>query len=836
MFIKSITLKGFKSFPKKTHIKLDQGLAVLVGPNGSGKSNIVDAILWVLGEQSYKSLRSETMTDLIFTGNKTQQQSDSAEVFLEFDNSKKLIPLEYSYFTIGRTLSRDGYSGYLINGKSAQLHKLREVLSEAALGKGLYSVISQGEIENVLAAKPEERREMIDEALGILKHKTRKRKVIKKIDNINEKIVRVKDVHREIKRQLAPLEKQAKDLRRYNDISDEIKIVENHIQVENLNKLKSSWDEIENQIVDKTKEKNKLSSAISEKTKLLSDKKQDFKNLMSDTDDTGSYREEIIKINERFRGIKMLVTEKQKNINSKISYIEKEIRSKSELLKNNISDKSGNTLFDELKNIFGPDNNILKTLQQSMDGEMQSVIAESLEHTFDYISKANLRYLFTDQMIHEHESIDDTRSKPISSFVKLSEKPKISNLLNIIHVTKNMRDSIELSKKYKGSYIFVSDDGVVLPFGIIRKPNTNNHKIDMDEEISLNGKNREKLINDLKKEETVYQAKIDILNNLSKIIDRSLELIDKTDKKHKTKKTDFGESFRKKEREVEQIEDEIILLEKHQTHISEIIHEIELEKAGIKAEVDICIKNITEFDNVPLDYKINEYNKNKIKVENNIKAKRKSKAEYLNNLKLNLKNIGLVNPIATNEFEELSARNEYYSNQLNDLEKGKSEMKKIIKELDELVIKTFNNSFPMIEESFAKIIGKFFPEGNGNLKTTDDDVIQCGIDITVQPKGKNLQKLSLLSGGERSMAALAFILSLFLSRITPFCIMDEVDAALDDINLSRLINLFREISNKTQLVLITHQKKTMEAADFIYGISLDPNGSSVVLSQKVKHR
>jgi len=441
-----------------------------------------------------------------------------------------------------------------------------------------------------------------------------------------------------------------------------------------------------------------------------------------------------------------------------------------------------------------------------------------------------------DHMIHEYDPIDDPRSKPISAFVKLAETPKISKLLNIIYITSNMRDSIELSKKYKGSYIFVSDEGVVLPFGVIRKSNANNDGIEIEEEIPLLAKDREEILKDLKKEETEYQTKIDILNNINKIIDRSLGIIDKTDKKLKIKKNDFGESFRNKEKEFEQIEDETTLLKNNQIKISEMIHGIELSKARIKAEVDICVKNITELDNVSLDHAINEHKKNKIKIENNIKVKGKSKAEYLNNLKLNLKNIGLVNPIASHELEELSARNDYYANQLNDLEKGKSEMKKVIKELDELVIKTFNSSFSIIAESFNEIIGKFFPEGKGSLKTTDDDVIQCGIDISVQPKGKNLQKLSLLSGGERSMTALAFILSLFLSRITPFCIMDEVDAALDDINLMRLINIFKEISHKTQLVLITHQKKTMEAASFIYGVSLDPNGSSVILSHKVKHR
>ena len=229
MFLKSLTLKGFKSFAESTTLELEPGVTVVVGPNGSGKSNVVDAIAWVLGAQAPSAVRSQKMDDVIFAGTASRAPLGRAEVRLTIDNSAGILPIDFSEVTIRRTLFRSGDSEYAINDVPCRLLDVQELLSDAGVGRQQHLIVSQGQIDAVLNARPEERRAIIEEAAGVLKFRKRKEKAERRLDATEASLVRVQDLLREVRRQLRPLERQAEAARRHGELIGELTALRIHV-------------------------------------------------------------------------------------------------------------------------------------------------------------------------------------------------------------------------------------------------------------------------------------------------------------------------------------------------------------------------------------------------------------------------------------------------------------------------------------------------------------------------------------------------------------------------------------------------------------------------------
>ena len=247
MYLKSLTLKGFKSFADRTVMKFEPGVAAIVGPNGSGKSNISDAVLWVLGERNAKNLRGQAMEDVIFAGARNRKSVNVAEVELCLDNSDGTLPVEYSEVSIGRRMYRNGESEYLINGAVVRRMDVLDILHDSGLGTGTNSIISQGNLDSVLSSKPEDRRALIEEAAGILKHKERKRRSLRKLERMENNLARVQDIAREVERQLKPLERKAKRAQTYAQLSAELSELKLDLAIDDLRALRERWSSIEKQ-------------------------------------------------------------------------------------------------------------------------------------------------------------------------------------------------------------------------------------------------------------------------------------------------------------------------------------------------------------------------------------------------------------------------------------------------------------------------------------------------------------------------------------------------------------------------------------------------------------
>ena len=245
MYLKSLTLKGFKSFADRAHMTFEPGLTVIVGPNGSGKSNISDAILWVLGEQSAKQLRGQAMEDVIFSGSSARQPVGVAEVTLVLDNSDHVLPVDFDEVAVTRRMYRSGESEYLINSSPCRLMDIQDILHDSGLGKDTHSIISQGKLDAILQSRPEERRALVEEAAGISKHKRRKERALKKIKSMDEHLTRARDINREISRQLKPLERQVDRARRHRDLSERARELTQILAVDELRQLQARWADLE---------------------------------------------------------------------------------------------------------------------------------------------------------------------------------------------------------------------------------------------------------------------------------------------------------------------------------------------------------------------------------------------------------------------------------------------------------------------------------------------------------------------------------------------------------------------------------------------------------------
>ena len=245
MYLKSLTLKGFKSFADRAHMTFEPGLTVIVGPNGSGKSNVSDAILWVLGEQSARQLRGQAMEDVIFSGSSARKPVGVAEVTLVLDNSDHTLPVDFNEVAVTRRMYRSGESEYLINSSPCRLMDIQDILHDSGLGKDTHSIISQGKLDAILQSRPEERRALIEEAAGISKHKRRKERALRKIRSMDEHLTRARDINREISRQLKPLERQVDRARKYKDLSARARELTQILAVDELRQLQIEWADLE---------------------------------------------------------------------------------------------------------------------------------------------------------------------------------------------------------------------------------------------------------------------------------------------------------------------------------------------------------------------------------------------------------------------------------------------------------------------------------------------------------------------------------------------------------------------------------------------------------------
>lgn len=919
MFLKSLEIFGFKSFPDRSRIEFLDGITALLGPNGCGKSNVVDAVKWVLGEQSSKSLRAEKMEDVIFSGTENRKPLNVAEVVLTFSNDSGMLPLDVSEVEVKRRLYRSGESEYFINNTPAKLKELKELFFDTGVGKSAYSIMEQGKIDQVLSNKPEDRRFIFEEAAGITKYKIRSAEAERKLEKTEENMQQAESILSEVKRSYDSLKKQADKTDRYKELRRSLFETELDIA---LLKLRGFFEEKhakEVHIEGLKKKEEDLSASISHLTSLLEEKAgiitsmearriENQQKLYRIGLDIENKKNLVRNFEERCREIDRQIEAyrgKEKSVKDKILALHGEIDDKEKLLKNiderlketaeNIKRykakigaaaeqiaRNDRTAAENEKEIFQEEKN-QKIYQEDLKKITEDIVRELDKELKETGYTHTARERAEETLVHGLEELkiilrkrlqlieDELKINASGNYDKLAESVK-ETLSEGIAKAAEIYGSFAEYKKTVPVFIdeFLSPEGI-----IIKKREIDSMISDSAEKASslrlrikeLHNENRElaknmeaarqiqeslkveeagmmsrssfltdsikrlrKNIDDFevqikensieigscsqKKKETEKKIK-DILDEEKKLSDmnsgiiKDLAKLEQGISKHNSYLTDREKSVRAKKEDLEQVKQQMIKLN--------------VSHATIETEIRNIYENFRENNSKDLrDYEAGIYE---------IKTSAKELRDKLLRSKNDIKNLGQINLLATEEFAEVKERFDSLTAQMEDLKTAREELRKITKEIKNESEELFLKTFDQIKKNFLIIFRRLFNGGRAELKIIDDsNILVSGIDIYARPPGKKLENIVLLSGGERTLTAVALLFATFMVKPSPFCILDEIDAALDENNVGNFINLLMEFGSKSQFVIITHNKKTVTGAKTFLGVTMEESGVSKIIS------
>ena len=872
MHLKSIVAHGFKSFAEKTTINLSENTNVIVGPNGSGKSNIVDAISWVLGNQSPGSLRTNKMEDVIFAGTEKLTEKGFAEVFLVFNLDDK-DEINSDEVSIGRKLYRDGTSEYFMNGLNCRLLDIQEFLNDVGIGKQQHIIISQGQIAEILNAKPEDHRITIEEASGILPFKLKKDKALRRIDSGEKEIKRAKDVLREIKKQIDPLRKQAEQARLHKELSDllkENKTKLNVFQYKNFNKkyedIRSQLDEVNNFI---TEFEKKLEEYKSDKSKL----RKDFGENVSIKSFLTEAITDVTKFNEEFKTIYQNSSERQLSLerineqsnselkryknqifdnNNKISQLSKSVIDKKQIIKIN-SKKIKNLMIeiDDLKSKQSASLEINEALLRSEINNLKLDLESKSEYLNKYSENLNTwkkddktinKYLIKHDKYLQRKNLSSRSFNKVKINTEKVIKREVSYLDNVYSealINKNnlessLEEKLSLIKEYNSGNSFKKTleekEEVLTNEKAILEDETsfmNEELISSTEKIKFLTNENENISNKIT--ELSNQNNINAIKNYKNINRKASEvykILSQLSEELSLRSKKLEKDYSDNDLEINKIEDTLENISKNLFTYKDKKSNLMVKESEYMSQRALFYSNLTNISGLNIE-EINAFDVNNLSInelENSI-----------NKTEKDLDSLGTVYYLASEDFESLNERYENISSNVEELNLTKKELLKYIGEIEEEIKFRIENSFNTISVNFEEVFEKLFPGGKGSLSLTNsDNLLESGIEINVQPRGKKVKKLSLLSGGERSLAAIAFLFSVFKSFPSPFYILDEVEAALDDANLHRMLNLLEFVKNDAQFIIVTHQQQTMQAGDVLYGVTMQPGSGSRVFTKTKK--
>ena len=787
MEFKKIQLNGFKSFAEKTLFLIESGLTGIVGPNGCGKSNIVESLRWCMGETSAKSMRGSGMEDVIFSGTSNKPSKNIAEVSISLANQNKNGPLEFKNLEeieVKRKIEKDKGSKFYINEKEVRAKDAQMFFADLSTGAHSPSIISQGRIGALVTAKPGDRRAILEEAAGIAGLHVRRHEAELRLGAAENNLKRADELRRQQEKQLTNLQKQAEEAQKYKEISEDIKKVEAGLY---FLKLK----EIDNEI--------KLENEI---------------NVEAEKE-VESFNSELSKIENKIsESIKILNPTKEKNIEnlSKIQRLNLELKSldeESERIKNEIEDiKSAINLIDE-----------------DRDREKSTIIdANSNEKRLKEEKKDLIE---TDSKYYETEknSNDDLTA------VKTRLNENIEKIRNLINLNQNKEALILLDDFKQIIELYAESYG--------KNKNIKKESIKREQRIKIIDTEIESWVNLLKNS----QNKINELEVRKKQSDDKLLKLENQPQSQAEKKGKISEMLRISEGEkseldikINDLELEIKDLRNKLNSTKESSIEIRERKASSSATIDGLKKRRTDLlDRISDELNLNEDNILEFSNLNNVDKLPDALAqeELLDEKKRHREKLGSVNLRADEETSKYESEIKKMEKDRQDLVTAIIKLKESISELNQKGRERLLEAFEKVNRKFNDVYTKLFNGGTAKLELVDsDDPLDAGLEMLVSPPGKRLQSITLLSGGEQALTALSLIFAVFLTNPAPICVLDEVDAPLDDANVTRFCNLLEELTKitSTKFVIVTHHALTMSKMDRLYGVTMPEKGISQLVA------
>lgn len=918
MFLKSLELTGFKSFADKTKIDFSHGITSLLGPNGCGKSNIVDAIKWVLGEQSTKTLRAGKMEDVIFNGTDKRNPLQMAEVILTINNEEKHLNIDLTEIEIKRRVYRSGESEYYLNKSRVLLKNIKELFFDTGVGKTAYSILEQGKIDQILSTRPEDRRYIFEEAAGISRFKQQSREAERKIERTDENIVQVDTILREVKRTYDSKKSQAARCFKYNELNKEKFNLEVEVQLSTVksylllkedkqNRLSSLDEEIKNKsvalssldnVISEMQEdlRDKTSKRVSIQTELkrLEEEhkgKTEFIELLNryykeallsqqSSFDKAKALEDKLLLNEedikdKYKRIEKL-KEEAKEIEIDVSKIQQAFESaKLLIVKQSGEIEELEIKIEESEESYNILNSQLNDITEAIVVELDSKLSSS---GYSYENRKALRDKIGEKLNHIIITLEN-QSKFISqlstlegdSLSKKISQDKQTNINNLLSLKKMIQQYDLVIPSFIDD--FISEDGIV----------SKKHKLDKQilsnrenvnifrNQVSYLRKDNEKLndqcsdyrdsISDFKimleqingsvGEHTVAISTIKKSNDELKLEynDRLIEA-----KSAAEKAKSHQENIRSTEEEMNNIAQKGISLSEKLEELIELIEEksnqIMMNQNQKSASFDavnqlrrekdqseLQIQSIGEMTTQIYNNFFETYSRNLSEYEDKLEVELEDPKILRNKLeevKKEISRLGYINQMAGDEFEEAKQQYDFLTSQINDLMKAKTDLEDVVSRITEESEERFIGTYKEISNNFQLMFRRLFGGGRAELKLSDpDNILESGIEILAQPPGKKLTNLSLLSGGERSMTAVAILFATYQVKPSPFCVLDEIDAALDDRNIGFFLSVLEEFAKDSQFIIVTHNKHTVTGSNTLLGVTQLEAGVSTTVSYKI---
>ena len=798
MKFKELEVSGFKSFAEKTNFYIDKGLTGIVGPNGCGKSNVVEALRWCMGETSAKSLRGLGMEDVIFNGTSDLPSKNICEVSIKLENDGNIIQYKNTpEIEIRRKLEKDKGSKYYINGKEVRAKDVQILFADLSTGPHSPSMVSQGRVGALITAKPTDRRAILEEAAGIAGLHARRHEAELRLNAAENNLKKADDVTRQTENQLKNLLKQAEEASKYKEISDEIRRYEAAIIFLNASQVE---DEI-NESSEKLNEHEDEISAINIEKNF---NENEIEKLYLEIKPISSQSNELIKDLQKLNIEFDQINKEEERINLEIEKLKKDIK----LTYNDIN--------REKEIIANSTNN-----EERLIKERDEILV--LEKNYYEIEK---------------KATDDYKSS-LSNLNKAKENLKtfFNKLINIIKTKENAKEE-ELSTEFEKNLSDIEDGqekyasrfgkyDLVKQEAIKRKERLNN----IDKEV----KNWRDLKNNSSK-------KLEELKDKLKMLESDLEKEDDRPRQIAEKRGSYQQNIKNIEEDIKNINSNLI---SKQNKIDELntalknINENKLEKTESKVRYQTIVENLRskvkdfqkrslmEFN---LDLKnIPEFSK----IENIKNMKLEEAYSHLEILKKSRDSLGAVNLRADNETKELQEKIDKMMEDRKDLVQGLQKLKSSINDLNQKGRERLLDAFEKVNRKFNDVYTKLFAGGNARLELIEsDDPLEAGLELLVSPPGKKLQSITLLSGGEQALTALALIFAVFLINPAPICVLDEVDAPLDDANVTRFNALLDDLTKitNTKFLIITHHSLTMSKMNRLYGITMADRGVSQLVA------
>ncbi|MDC1003055.1 AAA family ATPase [Candidatus Pelagibacter sp.] len=846
MEFKKIQLNGFKSFADKTNFLIEEGLTGIVGPNGCGKSNIVESLRWVMGETSAKSMRGSGMEDVIFSGTSNKASKNIAEVSIDVDNKNNEGPVQYREFdqiSVRRKIEKDKGSKFYINDKEVRARDAQMFFADLSTGAHSPSMISQGRIGALVTAKPTDRRAILEEAAGISGLHVRRHEAELRLGAAENNLRRADELRRQQEKQLANLQKQAEEATKYKLITEEIKKIEAglyYLKLLEIDKEIKIENEINNEAEGEVEGFNSKISELENLIKLATDKisplrEKNIENLSRIQRlnlELQSLDEENARIQDEIESIKGSIQTLDEDISRERGIII-DANSNKKRLKEEKADlididskyfETEKLSNDELENAKRE----LKKEQEAVD-EVVSTIAEGtlnisvgpIKNVKNSINR--VKELIDSNEINQAVTLLDRCNMELDNFLSdLKDEKSRGELLSVNKKSQNIK---LLQEKYADAY---SKNQSIKNESIKRNERIKTIETEIESWKNLLA-NSEKMVAELTERKNKFTTQLTELDNQPKVqaerkgqISENLRISDKDKIDNDVVIEETDQTIESLRSQLNEIQEQSIQIRERKASSGATIEGLNKRKSDlldrINSELDLSEENILENSNLNGIEELPDA----VDQEDDLDKKKQEREK-----------LGSVNLKADEETSKYEDEIKKMEQDRADLVTAIMKLKDSINELNQKGRERLIEAFEKVNRKFNEVYTKLFNGGNAKLELVDsDDPLEAGLEMLVSPPGKRLQSITLLSGGEQALTALSLIFAVFLTNPSPICVLDEVDAPLDDANVTRFCNLLEELIKitNTKFIIVTHHALTMSKMNRLYGVTMPEKGISQLVA------